>query len=407
VPDRSAKLGKLVREIYEERPYPSTFKSSGAWSLVPPPWIRAVCNRSTNFQKILIAGCGTGDEAFRMRRAHPDAEIVAIDFSRRSIALAKRLQAKSRHLRPIRLEVADLSAPDFPQLGGRDFDFISCHGVLSYIARPEAALRNFARCLKPNGVLYIGVNGLTHASVTLRETLPLFGFDIATMKEDNAYLRRVLRLCDRIAGRTGANGVAKFKPEHLAGDVFGPVILNLSLRKWVRLARGTGLHFRGSYYAWRQMRSVLAADDGRLMMPRSRAEVCQLADRMYPHSFHRVLFTPEQEPNPPWNNANALMRCSAQWTNLYRGPIPNPRRTSRAMTNFRLTSRATNTRLDWHLPGWLLPILRQADGRRSLGEIATDLSLDIPATVLQRHLYLLHQLLVITLLPPSVAARVR
>jgi SAM-dependent methyltransferase len=393
------KIGKLVRQVYEERPYPSTLGSSGTWSLVPRPWLNAICHRSADFryQKVFIAGCGTGDEAFRMRRSYPNAEIVAIDFSQRSIALARRLQRKRRQLRSIRFEVADLSARELPKLTGPDFDFISCHGVLSYILRAEAVLRNLARCLKPHGVLYLGVNGLRHPSVALRETLPLFGFDIAAMKVDDAQLRKVLRLCDAIAGRV--DGVAKLKPELLAGDVFGPLILNFSLAKWVRLARRAGLHFRGSYYGWRAMRSVIAADDGRLLLARSRAKLCQLADSMCPSSFHRLIFTREPETNPPWHDAHALRKWFPHWTGLYRRQIPKPSRRVRSMRSFQLTSPSTNTRLDWCLREWALQVLRQANGRRSLDEIARSFASTVPRALMQRHLYLFHQLLVVTMLP--------
>ena len=334
-----------------------------------------------------------------MQRRQPRAKVVAVDFSPRSIAIAKRLQRELPELRTIRFQVADLATPSLSEVLGRDFDFISCHGVLSYIPTAEVALRNLARCLKPNGALYLGVNGARHPSVVLRQTLPAFGFDVAVMKDDDRHLRKILSLCDAMLGRVGSNRVAKFKAELLAGDVFGPIISNLSLARWVRIARRAGLHFRGSLRAWQAMRPALAADGGHLLMPRSRAQICELADRMSPGSFHRAVFTCEPEANPPWQEPKALLSWYPILSRLYRGGLPQRSRSWHAPRIFALRSRTANTQLDWYLPEWTLEILRHSDGRRTLGALLATLPYAVPPRLMQRHLYLLHQLLVITLVP--------
>ena len=403
-------VGNLVRHIYEDRPYtPGNRRRAERdppWALAPVPWINALWKpgrENLACKKILIAGCGAGAEAFRMQRRQPRAKIVAVDFSPRSIAIAKQLQRRIPELRTIRFQVADLAKPGLSEVLGRDFDFVSCHGVLSYIPTPEVALRNLARCLRPDGGLYLGVNGARHLSVGLRQTLPAFGFEMAVMKEDDRHLRRVLGLCDAMLGRVGSNRVAKFKAEVLAGDVFGPIISNLSLARWVRIARRAGLHFRGSFYGWHAMRPVLAADCGRLLMPRSRADICELADRMGPRSFHRAVFTREPAANPPWEKPTALLSWYPTLTRLYRGGLPKRSRSWRAQRTFPLRSPATNTQLDWYLPEWALEILRHSDGQRTLGAILADVPFAVPHRLMQRHLYLLHQLLVITLIPGPAA----
>ena len=403
---RPGDAGNLVRRIYEERPYPSPdgrrLESVEPWAMAPMQWINALWKPgpgNRECKRILIAGCGTGAEAFRMQRGQPGAEIVAVDFSPRSIAIARRLQRRAPRMRTIRFRVADLAKPGLSGSLGRDFDFVSCHGVLSYIPRPETALRNLARCLKPDGVLYLGVNGSRHASVALRQALPAFGFDMAAMKDDDRHLREVLSLCDAMLGRVGSDRVASFKPGLLAGDVFGPVISNLPLARWVRIARRAGLHFRGSYYAWRATRPALAADGGRLLIPRSLAQICELADRLYPRSFHRAVFTREPAVNPPWENSKALLTWCPTLTGLYRGRLPKRSRSWQAPRTFTSRSPATNTRLDWCLPEWALEIFRLSDGQRTLGSILAALPIAVPRRLLQRQLYVLHQLLVMTLVP--------
>jgi SAM-dependent methyltransferase len=369
-------------------------------------WINALWrpgHENLAYKKILIAGCGAGEEAFRMQRRRPSAEIVAVDFSARSIAIAKKLQQGMPRLRSIRFRVADLAKPGLSEALGRDFDFASCHGVLSYIATPEAALRNLARCLKPDGALYLGVNGVRHESVELRDALPAFGFNMAVMNDDDRHLRKVLSLCDAVAGRAGSDRIAKSRGEVLAGDLFGPMILNLSLARWVRIARRAGLHFRGSYCAWRAIRSALAADFGRLLMPRSRSEICELAEKLCPASFHRTLFTREQATNPPWENPQALLSWCPTLAHLYRGSLPKRSRSWHATRTFALISVATNTGLDWRLPEWTLEILRRSDGQRTLGAILAAFPISVSHRLVQRHLYVLHQLLVLTLVPGPVA----
>jgi ubiquinone/menaquinone biosynthesis C-methylase UbiE len=61
------------------------------------------CNERTR----LIAGCGTGNEAFAFRDRFPESEIIAFDFSPRSIALARSSQRRLPRKRRIRFMVAD------------------------------------------------------------------------------------------------------------------------------------------------------------------------------------------------------------------------------------------------------------------------------------------------------------
>jgi hypothetical protein len=62
-------------------------------------------------------------------------------------------------------------------------------------------------------------------------------------------------------------------------------------------------------------------------------------------------------------------------------------------------SPALNTRLDWKMPEWEVGILRQSNGRRTLGTILEQIPASVPQNLLRQQLYVLHQLLVITLVP--------
>ena len=77
------------------------------------------------------------------------------------------------HGRPAARPASDI--PVLVDLTGGDLDFITCHGVLSYVARPDRILEQFARCLSEDGAPYLGVNSETHHSRRWRDVLPSFG----------------------------------------------------------------------------------------------------------------------------------------------------------------------------------------------------------------------------------------
>ena len=144
-----------TKRIYERHPYPGTDPgqlSKLGRSLPSLKWMQAIGRPGRAApERVLVAGCGSGVEAFVMRRRLPRAEIVAVDFSPRSIAVARRLQRAAGSGRPIDFFVADLTNPDLARQTGGNFDLITCHGVLSYIPEPGRALSSFAACLRPDG----------------------------------------------------------------------------------------------------------------------------------------------------------------------------------------------------------------------------------------------------------------
>src|SRR4051812_1666840 len=108
-------MSAAVRRSYEARPYPGTARTPrhGHWRIAPWEWIEAMAGRSGEPRRILVAGCGTGSEAFAIRARFPRAEIVAIDYSARSIALARQLQQKRRIDPKIVFQQADLTSKSF------------------------------------------------------------------------------------------------------------------------------------------------------------------------------------------------------------------------------------------------------------------------------------------------------
>lgn len=401
----AARIGSAqVRRVYEKHPYPDVDDRAlpdTGWRLPPMEWIDALWKpgfEGSAPKRILIAGCGTGREAFQMRRRFPEATIIAIDFSPRSIAIARRLQRRARDMRRIRFIVGDLASRSFSRTVGCAFDFVSCHGVLSYIRGPGPVLANLARCLAPEGALYLGVNGTQHASVAGREFLPAFGFDMAELR-DGPRLRALLKLLDSILGHVGPARLAKKNAGHLAGDLFGPVLHNLSLSHWVRIARRAGLHLQGSFSSQWMLARAMENDFPRLLIPLSRAELCQRLEVISPAPFHRLLFTRRAAANPPWEDHDLLLTYRPARTSLYNFRPPKRSRPWHELRNVTIRSPLTNTALDWQMPEWELEILRQSDGQTTLGAVLEGIPAAVRTNLLQQQLYALHQLLVINLLP--------
>lgn len=390
-----------VRQAYEDEPYPGTVPEQGQlqWRLAPMEWINALWKPgrpAADPERILIAGCGTGAEAFAVQRRFPGAEIVAIDFSPRSISIAHRLQQRRRPRNPVRFLVADLAARGFNKATGGNFDFVSCHGVLTYVPEPARALRTLARCLAPGGALYLGVNGRTHQSVALRGALPAFGFDTARFADSRA-LREVLALCDAIL--MPSNRVAREGAPYLASDVFGPHFQNLPLADWTGIGRRAGLHFCGSFGSHYGVRAAVAQGLCGLLAPRSRAEVAQLSDILQPAPFHCLVFMRQRTASPPWAHHGQLVRWRPVLSKLFRSRLPvRPSSESRTIT-FR--SPAMNTHVSSEMAPWQVQLLLRGNGARSIQRILKSTRAEVSPDALVQHLYVLHQLLVIDLLPPA------
>jgi len=101
--------------------------------------------------EVLVAGCGTGQQAVETARAFAPARLLAIDLSRRSLAYAARMSG-SLGLAAIEYLQADLlQAPAL----GRSFDLVCVGGVLHHLADPYAGWRALLAVLRPGGVMNV------------------------------------------------------------------------------------------------------------------------------------------------------------------------------------------------------------------------------------------------------------
>jgi SAM-dependent methyltransferase len=348
---------------------------------------------------VLIAGCGTGREAFGVASRLPDAELVGVDFSPRSIAIARRFSRQLGLSGRVTFRVADLHDAGLPSLTGGDFDFVSCHGVLSYVAEPGRVLKNLARCVADDGALYLGVNGRTHHSVRWREALPAFGLDPMEWKEEAAG-RRTLRLLDAIAEKSAAPRLARRPTTYLASDVFGPPIRNLGLDEWLAMAKSAKLHFVGSQSCGDSLKGLCERQLTSLLLPRSRAELHVIEEQLIPSAFHRLLFTRRPPVTAPWADGRELLAWKPVGVGLYRMTLPR-RITPGKLHTVRLESRPLNLRVTLELEAWTCELLRRANGKRSLSDLVRNTSTRPPAASIRDTVYLFYLLGLVEMVRPD------
>jgi len=105
--------------------------------------------------RILDAGCGSGVGTEYLVHLNPQAQVVGIDLSAGTLAVAKeRCQRSGAN----RVEFHQLSLYDVEQLPG-EFDLINCVGVLHHTPDPIRGIQALAKKLAPGGFMHIFVYG--------------------------------------------------------------------------------------------------------------------------------------------------------------------------------------------------------------------------------------------------------
>jgi SAM-dependent methyltransferase len=151
--------------------------------------------------------------------------------ARRALGIDRKFQRQLReHLRverfaPFALKVMDATKMTFPDAS---FDFVYSFSVFEHIDRPQEAVKEIARVLRPGGVCYISLHLFTSANghhdfrTADDEPLPAWAH-LRPRHQDqvkpNAYLNRI-RLCEwEQMFRERMEGIEFFHDSHLERDL--------------------------------------------------------------------------------------------------------------------------------------------------------------------------------------------
>lgn len=372
--DKSAQSRDRMLALYDAAPYPEVLQSSlPQTTALLSHWINAVSAYGTpalsNSSKILVAGCGSGAEVFMLANLFPEAKVVGIDFSERSIAKAKELALTST-LSNISFEVADLMSADCKSYDS--MDFILCHGVADYVSDPGILMQTLAGCLSEEGVIYMTANSPYHPAGRIRDAFSALGIPPEAFT-DSPDQRLLLQLITQLMG-TDAKllGLGTAPKAYLDVDIFPPIAHHDSMETWCRHAEEAGLYFSGSMDA---PIGLLQLSDEQLPMlyKLGKAELSQWLANIYQRPGMQLLFSRKNlnEPNfelpALWDWHPRLDACLGLLPELDEDPNQLRSLTLRfqGLPDFVINSTAYD-----------LEILRRCEGKLSLGQIRKSLAVD-------------------------------
>ena len=119
-----------------------------AWSYQAPEVVaKTVVTRQPDARSLLDVGCGTGLVGKALRALGCTARIKGLDISQTSLRVADQTGAYDQ------LEAADLQQP--LDIEDNAFDVLVCVGVMTYLPDVEAVWREFARVVRPGGLVVV------------------------------------------------------------------------------------------------------------------------------------------------------------------------------------------------------------------------------------------------------------
>ena len=176
--DPKGAVSAAVRAQYEANPYPRWLRTQTRFAAAPLadivrelfPGVAA----KPGAARILVAGCGTGQNAIATARRFADSTVLAVDLSRASLAYAKR---KTDELAVPNIAYRQADLLSLGALGER-FQLVEASGVLHHLEDALAGWRLLAGLVEAGGFMRIGLYSergrrhVTHA----REFIAARGF---------------------------------------------------------------------------------------------------------------------------------------------------------------------------------------------------------------------------------------
>lgn len=385
-----------LKALYDAAPYPAVLTDNMS-SRTPLllHWINAAVAPDGLAlhpeSHILIAGCGSGEEAILLAQQFPQAQVVGVDFSERSIAQAN-LHAETANLTNISFEVADLTSAEWCKKYA-PFDFISCHGVADFVLDTNALMQTLAYCLAPNGVVCMTVNSPDHPAGRLREAFATLGTSAASFR-DTPEQRAQLRLMVQLMGSNiGIHGLADAPKAYLDVDIFAPIAHHYNIDTWCQRAEEAGLWFCGSMDASVGL-TELSDEQLPLLFGLGKADLSAWMVRLRKPPGMQLLFSPRKPIEPRFDMPKEILAWSPRLAACV-GELP-------PLTGESNRPRPMTLRFP-SLPDFViyctaydLEVLRCCDGSRSIGAIRADLAVEGDSDSLLACLYRAYQFGVLT-----------
>ena len=153
-------VSKKVREQYERSPYPRwvnlrlPLAQIAVSDIANQLKLKLFSHEVTAVEnpKILIAGCGTGQQSISTAATFKGSNVLAIDLSLTSLSASRKTEEYGfRNIEYKYVDILDLDEKE------NQFDIVESVGVLHHMSDPFAGWQKLVECLKPGGLMKIGL----------------------------------------------------------------------------------------------------------------------------------------------------------------------------------------------------------------------------------------------------------
>jgi SAM-dependent methyltransferase len=305
----------MPQDLYDERPY-----TEHAYAETHPSRIAAVA-RLVRWDappvagaRILELGCGRGGNLLPMAAGLPQATFVGIDAAAAAIEEARRIASEAglANVSFVRARFDEM------EIAEGAFDYVICHGVLSWIPAIERAglLARIGRALRGNGVAYVSFNVLPgwYDRLAARDWLRFSVASLGRPAEDAAaslsWLSAELppeqadarRRLDAVARRLEETGAAYAFHEYLAPE-HHPLLVGAFLQE----ASAVGLRYLGDAIPATTALDMLSAGARERALSLDPIAAQQLVDFVRHTAFRRTLLVRDEAAvHGPWASSPEL-----------------------------------------------------------------------------------------------------
>ena len=355
-----------------------------AWRLPPLSWVLSAGRPLPVDAPSRILVASACSEALILAKSFPAAEVVVIDPTEKSVR-SLRLSALRRRLQNVTTETALLDQPALAELTGRNFDLIL---VLDYVPQNlEAVFENLAACAKRQGsTLFIKVPSASHPLLRLPEILPAFGLDMEDLTEAESNSQPLLPLISALGGDEGP------------GTTIMPAV---PLKTWMSEARACGFHYAASLHTPPVLSRALSMGGTEALLSYGRESLAVLLDLIARPASCQLVFSTTPCAEPPWRDPEALGTFRPIVQFWPRASLPKQEAPFNRVMSVDIQIQKVLPPLKMQLSSYMLELLRNSDGTRTLRDLMADIPHEVQVAELAPALYFFFHASILNLFPPE------